>query len=132
MSLNIIARTHREKKVTFLGDRRYNVQDVDKYKFFGKTNYDPVGTNLSSDGGAAGTNEAITVAASKFTDLDSNRYDFMTIPASSDDELIAVAVMEGKTVCRLYYIKAGTCTVTLTGKDLEGVTATATIAITVT
>ena len=245
MSLNVIAKTHREKKVTFLGDRRYNIQDIDRYKYFGKDNYDPIvkvgaevltnglftvnadgwslgagitwvngairfvavaspqnmnqvdadqdtpivlgekyeviftisdysgsgkvrvsvgstgiGIDRSSNGTftetivAAGVNsfkiqvrsgnnftgtidsvfctlvfsdQTVSIGATKdvdissaFTDLDINRYDIISIGATSDDETLCVVTLTSRTNVRLFGISAGTAVITLTGKDLKG------------
>ena len=45
---NIIAKYRDNKIVTSLGDRRYNVQDKDTYRYFGKDNYGPSGSSADA------------------------------------------------------------------------------------
>ena len=42
---NVIAKYRDNKIVTDLGDRRYNVQDKDRYRYFGVTDYAPTVEN---------------------------------------------------------------------------------------
>ena len=58
--------------------------------------------------------------SSAFTDLDINRYDIISIGATSDDETLCVVTLTSRTNVRLFGISAGTAVITLTGKDLKG------------
>ena len=66
-----------------------------------------------------------------FADLDINRNDVFSVTAKSDDDTIAVAVMRGSTSLVYHCLKAGTATITVTGKDLFGSSASFTFDIVV-
>lgn len=117
--------TQGEKKVTFTGDRSYNVQDVDKYRFSGKDNYLPVNGSISNQTVSIGGTKDVDIS-SAFTDLDTDRYDSISIGVTSDDETLCVVTLTSSTNVRLFGVAAGTATITLTGKDLEGETDTLT------
>ncbi len=125
MSLNVKMLTQGEKKVTFTGDRSYNVQDVDKYRFSGKDNYLPVNGSISNQTVSIGGTKDVDIS-SAFTDLDTDRYDSISIGVTSDDETLCVVTLTSSTNVRLFGVAAGTATITLTGKDLEGETDTLT------
>ena len=64
MSLNIIAKSQGIKKGSFLGDRRYNVRDIDRYRYFGKTNYTPtaIGSESLTNGNFSGNANSWSLA----------------------------------------------------------------------
>lgn len=125
MSVNVIAQYNGVKKVTFIGDRRYSVRDVDTFRYSGKTSYSPVGTSITPHAGFKGTNEIFTIPADTFIDLDSDRNDFVSVTCRSVNEDRIVAVMLSNTVIQIFYVGNGAAQVVLTGKDRKGNVATA-------
>ncbi len=117
---NMIIESRGEKKVSFLGNRAYNIQDDNIFSYFGDTDYAPTISNtIQKNFVLLGESKDISIS-NVFADKDSDRLtQNLRYIASSDDDSVLVANIIGNDL-RLIGVKTGAATVTVTATDLFG------------